>query len=150
MKKYLFYELWVSVKKHLQARAFYLGWGISGYGVKMSLCLAGPALHFPLHSHPETAQASENKSIGWNSLQGIFGSSLGNGGTIRVWRKLQLGRVSGCSFHPWIGGEAVGSGGIPRISPGRKHPLNGWWVAVPATCLPLHLSQRFGFTFGLG
>lgn len=54
--------------------------GYSGNGVKMSLWSAGSAFHLSLHQHIKPAQASENRSIGWNSLQGIFGSSLGNGG----------------------------------------------------------------------
>lgn len=69
-----------SIKERLQPRAFYLGGGISGNGVKRCLHLAGSALHLPLHPHLETAQAAENKSIGWNSPRGIFSSSLGNRG----------------------------------------------------------------------
>lgn len=90
-----------SIKKCLQAQAFYLGESISGNGVKMSLCLAGPTLHLPLHPHPETAQASEKKSIGWNSPQGIFGSSLGNRG---VFVNQILQRKGNCS---WVGCQAA-------------------------------------------
>lgn len=39
-----------SIKKRLQAQAFYLGGGISGNSVKMSLCLAVPPTSPPFTS----------------------------------------------------------------------------------------------------
>lgn len=111
------------------------------------------SLYIPI---PRQAQASENKSIGWNSPRDIFGSSLGNGGTAVNWiwehegNRSRAGR-RGCSCYPWIRGEAVGSEGIPGISPGRKHPLSDWWVALPgpSAWAFAFLSQRFGFAPGL-
>lgn len=86
-----------SIKKRLQTWGFYLGGDISGNDVKMSLRLASPTLHLPLYPHHKTVQASEDKSIGWNSPQDIFGSSLSNRGMFVNWILQSEGNCS------WVG-----------------------------------------------
>lgn len=114
-----------SVKRSLEAQVLF-GVGISGNGA-----LAGPAL--PLSSQNSSAF---QKSRGWNSPQGMFGSGLGNKEWLWILKHILKGMAAGQGRAPAVSheseekprapGESQGSGKeTPPECPGlATHPAS--------------------------
>lgn len=123
-----------SVKRSLEAQVLF-GVGISGNGA-----LAGPAL--PLSSQNSSAF---QKSRGWNSPQGMFGSGLGNKEWLWILKHILKGMAAGQGRAPAVSHESEEKPRAPGESQGSGKETPPECPGL-ATCFPRDSSQGFGFT----
>lgn len=126
-----------SVKRCLEAQVLF-GVGISGNGG-----LAGPAL--PLSSQNSSAI---QKSRGWNSPQGMFGSVLGTKECLWIQQHILKGMAAGQGRAPAVTHESEEKPWAPGESQGSRKETPPECPGL-ATRFPRDSSQGFGFSPGL-